>query len=260
MSGYNTTGGTYFEVTNWSEVDVIVRNCKLSATPGLTTGTWLTNVSSLTVINTDSGDTGNVFEYRNRLGTITENTSIYANSGGKFAGSGISWEIVTSSSCSEYEPFITPWIMRWLESTSSSEVGFRLVHDSATDLHDRNTWQHIEYVSSSTFPQGTLISGRNAQPFDGTAVDWTNDSETWTGTGGFGTANTQTIASTFTPGEKSLIRGRLLLGVASKTLYLDPALRITGGLSTPSVRWTNEGSFNVEPSAGGPIFGGMIIK
>lgn len=259
LSGYEASGGAYFEVANWAEAETILRNCKLSPTPSLTTGAWLTNVSSITMINVDSGDTNNVFEYRNRLGTITENSSIYANRGAKFNGSGISWEIVTSSFCSEYENFVTPWLFKWVESIVSTTVGFRVVHDSATDLNDRNAWQEIEYISDASFPKGTMLSGRSAVPFDGTAVDWTNDSEAWTGTGGFSNPNTQTRESTFTPAEKSLIRGRLLFGIASKTIYLDPALRVTDSPDQNRVRWTNEGAFNEPQNIVAPIFGGNIV-
>lgn len=260
FSGYDSTSGAYFDLANLIDFECIMRNCKLSATPSLTTGTFPTKVGSITLINTDTGDTKNVFEFRNVYGTITESTSIYANNGGKFDGSGLSWQIVTTSACSEDNPLICPWLMRWVEATSSINVGFRIVHDSATDLHDRNLWSEIEYVSNASFPQGTMLSSRNANPFTGTSLDWTNDSETWTGTGGFGNPNTQTVQSTFTPSEKSLIRGRLVVGVASKTLYLDPLLRVSSQLNNGLLRWTNEGSFNVEPVLAGSVFGGSVFK
>lgn len=225
LAGYDKSGGFYFNSSFRGEI--VVRNTKLHATPGLMDGTaWVTDNASITLINVDSGDSKNVFEYRNRLGTLTENASIYADNGGKFDGAGISWQVVTTSECSEHRPFILPWMARRSSSVVSTIVGFRIAHDSATDLHNRNLWSEIEYVSSASFPKGTLVSSQNAQPFDGSAADWTNDSETWTGISGFTNQNTQTISSTFTPAEASTILGRLLVGVASKTLYVDPLLRV----------------------------------
>lgn len=264
LSNWNTTGGNYFNVANLTSGKVILKNTKLSSTPGFVTGTWPNNNGSITVINTDGADTIDSFEYRNRLGTLTENTSIYADDGGQFDSAGYSFQIVTTSSASEENPFITPWFARWNESTSEIDVGFRVTHDSATDLHNRNTWSIIEYPASASFPNYTAVSSRNAEPFDGTSVDWTNDAESWTGTGGFSNPNTQTIQSTFTPAEKGLLRGRVDIAIASKTLYLDSAMRVEGLNANPAVYLFQDGLFNEEPASGGSaggarIFGGTII-
>lgn len=263
LSGFSPTGGNYFNVTNFYSGRTVLKNSKLNSTPGLVTGTWPNNNSSIMVINTDSADTINSFEFRNRLGTLTETTSIYANDGGQFDSVGYGLEIVTSSSASEENPFITPVIMRWNASTSSIDVGVRIVHDSATDLHNRNAWIEVDYPASASLPNYTHVTNRNTEPFDGTSVDWTNDSETWTGTGGFGSANTQTIQNTFTPAEKGLIRARVYVAEASKTLYLDSALRNSSLGNNPKIYLTEEGLFLFDSggsSGGGPIFGGMVIR
>lgn len=221
LSGFNS--GAYIDVSAWVGGTILIKDCKLHATPSLVTGTWLVNTASITLINTDSGDTHNVFEFRNRLGTITENTSVYLDSGAEFDEAGISWQIVTTAECTEFTPFVTPWMHDWRTETAEIDVALEVVHDSATDLHDRNLWAEWEYVSDASFPKGSVSNGQNAKPFDGTAVDWTNSAETWTGTGGFTNENKQTVLNTFTPAEKSLMRGRLNVGIASKTLYVNPA-------------------------------------
>jgi len=250
LSGYEKSGGAIFSVATWYGRAVLMK-CKYSATPSLVTGSWPNNTGELVLINSDSGDTHNVFEYRNRLGTITENGSIYADTGARFDGSGISWEIVTSSSCSENEPFVTPWIMRWADETTSLTASLEVVHDSATNLNSRTAWHSFEYLGNASFPLGSIASGRIATPFEGTGTDWTSSSETWTGTGGFGNPNKQTFSATFTPAERSVLRGRLHIGAASKTLYLDPGLRLTGHAANPAARWTPDGAFNAEPAGGG---------
>ena len=249
-SSFNTSGGALVSVTNWEMGEGRLVNCKLSGTPAVVSGTWSNNLPSLTLINADSGDTHNVFEYRNRLGTITENTSKYANTGAQFDGSGISWEIITTASCSEQEPFVTPWLMRWADEISSRTVSLELAHDSATALTNRTAWPEWEYLGDASFPLGTLSSGRFGTPFEGTAADWSSSSEAWTGISGFTNPSKQTLAATFTPAERSLLRARLNVGAASKTLYLDPALRISGHAANPPTRWTPLGAINVEPSSG----------
>jgi len=221
LTGFNANN--YISAVGSSEM--VLRNCKLHATPGIVGGTF-TGSGSVTVINCDSGDTKTVFEYRNLYGTITESTSIYADDGAKFDGAGISWEIVTTADCNDYTPFITPWLHRWSDDTAQITVEFKVVHDSLTGLNDQNLWSNIEYVSDASFPKGTLVQNRNELPFEAGGVDWDLDSTVWTGTGGFTDENLQKISNTFTPAEKSLIRGRLFVGIASKTFYLDPLLRI----------------------------------
>jgi len=224
LSGYNTPGGAYIDIG--SNTEIVLRNVKISSVPALTTGT-ATAQFGMTLINVDSADTKTGFRYYNRFGTITQNTSIYkTTSGATFDGVGISWQVVTSSLCGEATPFVCPWLAQYSTATTSTTVGLRVVHDSATAMHNRNLWTEVEYVSSSTFPQGTLVSTRNAQPFDGSTTDRTADSDSWEGTGGFPDPNKQKVEVTFTPGEGSLIRGRLIVGTASKTLYLNPALVI----------------------------------
>jgi hypothetical protein len=256
LSGFNTSSSNFISVASFQGGSILFRNCKLSSTPSLITGTWLGYGASITLINVDTGDTHNVFEYRNALGTITESTSIYANAGGYFDGAGISWQIVTTSLASESNPFITPWLERWSDSTSSMTTSLNIVHDSATNLTNRNLWEEFEYLSNASFPQGTLVNGRNSQPFDGSAVDWPADtSNTWTGTGGFGNPNKQILASTFTPAERSLLRGRLYVASASKTLYLDPVMRMDGGFDNSPTRWIDNGAY-VETKYGGATITG----
>lgn len=227
LSGYEKSGGAYIDLANFRGGDIRFVNCKLSGTPSLTSGTWQTNAVSITLINTDSADTKTVFDFRNRLGTILAATSIYADDGAEMGGVNVGWQIVTTADCDEFEPFITPWINRWGNSTSAQTQTIEFVHDSATAMHDRNIWAEFERVSDAGFPLGTLLSVRNALPFDGSSSNWAAGAATWTGTGGFSNENKQKLSSgSITPAEKSLLRARVFVGVASKTLYLDPNLRV----------------------------------
>lgn len=254
LSGYDTTGGNYFTVGGLNH-QVLVTGCKRHATPGWKTGTFPSPEGSITAINVDSGDSHNLFEYCNRFGTITVNTSNYANNGSRFDGAGISWEIVTTADCSVQNPFVTPWIKRWVSATGSQDFHLQLIRDSATDFTDiqvRGEFSNI--LESSTFPQGTDTIVGNAQIFDGTPADLTNSSEVWTET--LTNDNEMEIRTTRVVAEKSKAMARLLVGVASATFYLDPQLYIGSQGANPPTTWDADGADNAEPSSGS---GGVTV-
>ncbi len=256
LSTFNTSGGNYFNVANLNG-HVILRNVKLSSTPGLKTGTWPGNAGDLTLVNVSTTNNFKAFEYYNRLGSLTTNTSIYSDLGAAIDGTHLSWSVTTTAAANESEPFTLPWQMRWSATTSALTAGLRIIRDNATALTNRDVWYEIEYGSNASFPQGTLASGRNAAPFDGTGVAWTADTDSWTGTGGFTNANKQKLEASITPAFKSVLRGRLLVGVASTTLYVDPLFRDSTG-SGIVISWDELGAFaqpNVSVGARG-ILGG----
>lgn len=228
LSGFNTTSGAYFDLTNFDYAIIRLQNCKLSSTPSVSVNAFPTNISSLTRINADSSDTAHTLYYKTRLGDLESNTANYASDARKYGdsnGSQVSWKITTTASCNEQEPFITPWLFNWAADTSAITPSIEIVHDSATNLTDRDIWSEMEYVSSASFPQGSLDSNRNAQPYDGTTADHAAGSATWTLSPSMSNENKQKLAHSFTPAEKSTLRARVAVGVASKTLYLDPQIR-----------------------------------
>jgi hypothetical protein len=225
LSGFNA--GSYFNVAN-RRFPITFRNTKLHATPDITTGTFLPQEQvRIYRVNSDSADTIGFMGINDRAGVLTRDLGVYANSGYTHFSVNQSFKLVTTSNCNEHRPFISQWFGIPSDATSTVNVDVHIDHDSATNLHDRDIWLEVEYVSSASFPLGTLATGRNADPFVGNGTDWAASSETWTGTGGFGNENKQRIRVTITPAEKSLVRGRLFVTAASKTLYIDPRLRIS---------------------------------
>jgi hypothetical protein len=255
ISGYEAAGN-YFDISAFS-CPILLRNVKLSATPGIATGTWATNYGSLTMVNVDSGDTHNLFSFRNRLGTLTTSAAIYHDTGAQFDAAGVSWSVVTNATTSAAEPFVVPFLMRWSASTSST-LGIRIIRDNATGLTNNNVWAEFEYLDSASFPNGTLVSNRTGTPFDDASpTTWGSDSDTWTGTGGFSNANKQiVVSSALTPAESSVLRGRLYIAAASSTIYVDPLLRDSANTSSRAVIWTDQGS--VEKPSGGTSVGRVI--
>jgi len=225
VSGYNASTGTTFSVATAGGGTVVLRNVKYSSTPTFIGGTFASNSFEVFVINCDSGDTKTVFEYRNRLGTITAKTNKYADDGLTIKGTNVGWEVVTTSLCNPGEVFCTPDIIRASTSTSSMTVTMEFAQESsATALKNSEAWFEAEYVSSSSFPLGTVVSSRQATPLT-TATDCDTSTLAWTGLSG--TPTKQKISHTFTPGEACDIRGRMCFGIASKTICIDPTLRFS---------------------------------
>lgn len=247
-SGFNTSSGSYFDVSAMSAAQAYMVNCKLSSTPGIVTGTWAGSASSITLVNTDDADTANVFEYRTQTGTLVVDTNIYRNNGARYDNVGISWKIDTTADCDEHTPFTTPWLHRFLTQTGARDFTLEILRDSATDYTNREVWAEFETVEDASFPLGTLTSSRNANPFDGTGADLTNSTDgAWTES--LTNDNEMLITATRTTAEKSMIRARLSVAVASTALYVDPMLYISGQPNNCPTRWTVEGAINAEPVA-----------
>jgi hypothetical protein len=221
LTGYAVTSSAYFDVTNWNGITAELQNCKLSATPTLTTGTWPGGNGSISYRNTNSGNTVADFAYINSYGTLTADTTVSKDGGFTFAGTAVSWKVVTSSLCTQFRPFITPPLPIWDTSTGSQTPTISVAQASgATNLNDMTCWSMQDFAASATTTQYTYQSGRNTQPFVGTPADWPADSgATWTG---ISTPNKQLIgAGAFTAARAGLVKGRLFFGVASATVYIN---------------------------------------
>jgi hypothetical protein len=175
------------------------------------------------VRNCDSGNTTYTFQYNDRFGTLTADTSVYITSGGAvFNGNGASWKIVTTSSCNEANPFIVPKLFVWDTVLTSQTASIEIIRDNATALTDRDIWSDIDSAASASFPNYTYQTNRNTQPFTGTTANQPTSTATWTGTGGFTNANKQKLQNAFTASAAGLLQSRIFVGVGSTTLYIDP--------------------------------------
>lgn len=223
LTGYAVSSGAYFSVANFNTVSASIENCKISATPTLTTGTWPGGEGSILLRNVDSGDTLYTFQYVNSYGTLTADTAVFITTGGAaFNGAGVSWKIVTSSLADEFSPFVTPQIAVWNTTTTAQTSAIEIIRDNATALTDRNIWSSLDFPASASFPNYTFQTNRNANPFTGTPANQPTSTATWTGTGGFSNPTKQKLENAFTAAEVGLLEAQIYVGVASTTLYIDP--------------------------------------
>lgn len=245
LSGFNTSGGSYFLATNLA-TRISVINCKLAGSMGWYTGTFGAPGAEILGIVNDSGDTNYKFRFDNLYGGIVEESTYYRSAGAKFDGAGVSWKITTSSSCSEFTPFMTPWIQRWVRDTGSQSVRLELLRGSATAYKDHEVWGEFATMQNSLVPVGTLDSTRNGSPTDTSGSSLSASSEGWSG--GLSPSSPLYAGVTKTIAEHSFVRARLGVGIASSVIYLCPALVMGSQSSTPAVRWGADGSaIVVEP-------------
>lgn len=222
LAGYNVSGGAYFNIATQYGSQIVCSNLILDSTPTVTTGSWPAGSNgSITLRNVDSGDTDYIFSYHDARGTLTVDIAIYKDGGASFNGQNVSWKIVTTAAASEFNPFVTPLLSIWDTLTSAQTATFDIIRDSATNLTNRDIWPTLDYAASATTTRYTAASGRNANPFTGTGADWSASGATWTGVGGFSNTNEQVMSIAFTAARDGLLQGRVYVGVASATLYLD---------------------------------------
>lgn len=225
LSGFNSTSGVLVGVGNFGAGSMLFKGCKLStSTTSITSGTWPGNASSITLRNVDSGDTLTTFEYRNRLGTLTEDTATYAASGASFNSTPVSWQIVTTAACDEYNPFVAPLLSIWNTSTSAQTATVETLWDSATGLKDTEIWLEIAYLSSASFPLYTVADDRNATPFVSSGTAQATSAVTWTEA--LTNDNEQYVSVAFTAADVGIVEGHVYVARASTTLYIDPLLRL----------------------------------
>lgn len=245
LSGFNTTSGSYFLLTNISH-DIRVVNCKLSSVPSWVSGSWIANSpGQITSILNDSGDTHNRFRVDNPYGTLTEETTNVRNNGASFDGSPISWKVVTTASCSEYTPFVCPPINRWVRDLISQDIRIEILRGSATAWKNHEVWAQFATLQNASFPLGADDSTRDPSPTDTSGTSLPTSSETWAG--GLSPASAVYCGVTKTIAEHSLVRGRVSIGSSLATLYICPAMSIGSQSKAAAVRWTLDGAMVVEP-------------
>lgn len=189
------------------------------------------------------------------LGTLTEEASIVRSGGATDGTTPIAWKLVMGATAPVFPAlvFYTPWMLFWNESLASKTLTAELVHDSATNLKDNEVWLEAEYLGSSSQP--LLSVATSAPDVLAAGADLSSSSATWSGTGGFTNPNTQKVSITFTPQMKGIVRARLVVAKANKTLYVDPYLQDLG--ATSPARQVQIGVDQVQDS--GMAFGAVPI-
>lgn len=200
--------------------------CRLgSGVNPFATQTAVTRGAEAYFFDCNSGDVQTSFAYYNAFGSVVSNFTIYYTTG----AAAQSW-LVTSfaSNATYYTPFITPFIDWYNSNTSTSVTPYiEIIRDgSSTAYKDNEVWgEFFAKTGATNTPISTEYSDR--MTVLGTAVNlntgagagaWTGESATiWSGKVESGAA--------FTPSEIGAIRGRIVVGLANTSFYVDPQIR-----------------------------------
>ena len=226
FSNLNTT---YNICSNTSvAVQLSLINCKMA-------GSWSGSINSSTpgslsvfeLTNSDSADTNYRLQRKTQFGEVVHETTIKRTGGASDGTTGLSWKMVSTADAEwNHQTLDSPEIVRWNERTGASVTAtIEIVHDSVTNLTDKEVWIDVSYLGTSGFPLGSTVSD-SAANYLSSGADQTASTETWTTTG-LTNPNKQKLSVTFTPQEVGAIRCVVKLAAASKTVYVDPKLNVT---------------------------------
>lgn len=201
-------------------------DCKLGSSITFITGTIAGPGSGeVRVVNCDSADTNHRYHYQNYQGTITSETTIIRTGGASDGTTALSRKMATTANSKFYLPLADVWgIPIWNETLSAITVTIPVLTDNIT-LTNADAWIEVEYLGTSGFPLGVYTSDRSADILATPANQTTDGVSSWASAPG--TPVKQSLAVTFTPAEKGVLRARVVLARPSTTIYYDPLLQIT---------------------------------
>lgn len=197
--------------------------------------TWLASQTpanrgsgSVWVHDCASGDEHYHFQFHDAFGSLTTDTGIYANDGVQWDGTNrASWKIVTSANCSYFTPFVSPWFDVYSPVVSAKTPSIEILRDgSTTAYNDDQVWGEWNWKGTANSTRSTFVSDRRALVGSAAAQAAGVGLSGWTGEAGSAWSGRLQPASAITPSEIGHIRGRVLVGAASSTVYADPQTRL----------------------------------
>lgn len=203
---------------------VVFSQCKLGANVTILATQTPANKSSgaAYVFDCSSGDTHTFMGYYDAFGSCVSDTGIYYTTG----AAAQSWKIVTTANCSYYTPFVSPFVDFYNTGTSSITPRFEILRDgSTTAFQDDEVWGEFFVKTTSGSTQSTESSDR--MTLLGTPANQATGAGTgsWTGEAGSAWSGKIDSGSAVTPAESGHIRGRVVVGEPSITVYVDPQIR-----------------------------------
>jgi hypothetical protein len=205
------------------------RNCKMPAFTNVTTGTN-PNIGGTKVYmhDCDSADTHIRFAEHSWHGSVVNQITTLIRTGGAQQADGTSYSWLMNGSANSvniYAPLASPeWVVYNTAVGSAKTVTVEILRDNATNLQDDEIWLEVQYLGTSGFPKGTIITDRMANILS-TPADQATSAASWDTTG-MSAANEQKLEVTFTPQEAGYLICRVMLA-ANTSVYVDPVATIS---------------------------------
>jgi len=182
--------------------------------------------ASVWLFDCNSGDTHGMFGYYDAFGSCISNTGIYFTTG----AAAQSWQIDTTSNCSFGTPFTSPWVSWYNTSTSAITPRFEILRDGSTTAYtDAQVWGEFSIKDNTGVVTPTFFNDRQALSAwvagtAGTSQATGAGTGSWTGKGASAWSGKVDSSSAATPAENGHIRGRVVVGAASITVYVNPQI------------------------------------
>jgi hypothetical protein len=179
------------------------------------------------LFNSDSADTNYRYQKKTQFGTITHETTLVRTGGASDGTTNLSRKMVSNADAEwNHQTLDSPEIVLWNETVGSAiTVTVEILHDSATNITDKEIWMEVQYLGTSGTPLSLFVDDAAAD-YITAAADQADSSATWTTTG-MANPNTQKLNVTFTPQEKGYIHATVKLAKASYTVYYDHKLAVS---------------------------------
>ena len=203
----------------------VFSQCKLGANVTILATQSPANKSSgaAYVFDCSSGDTHTFFGYYDAFGSCVSDTGIYYTTG----AAAQSWKITTTANCSYYTPFTSPFVDFYNTGTSSITPYFECLQSDLGDgaFQNNQIWAEFFVKTTSGSTQSTEYSDR--MTLLGTPANQAAGAGTGSWTGSIYDPGSFKIdsGSAVTPAESGHIRGRVVVGEPSITVYVDPQIR-----------------------------------
>jgi hypothetical protein len=197
--------------------------CKLGASYVAMASQSPANLSSAEVyiLDCSSGDTNGLYAYHNALGSMVSDPDIYYTSG----AAGQSWKIVTTANAAYHSPFCTPWISEYHSGTSAITPRLEILRDgSTTAFNDDEVWSEWAAKVTASSTRASLYSDRRGLTASAAAQANGAGTGSWTGEGGTAWSGKADSGASLTPAEAGDISGRVCVGAASTTVYVNPQM------------------------------------
>lgn len=216
------SGKTIFGVTVGCGRNFI-KNCKLGSSVTIS-GTQPIGNGPIDLLISDSADTHNRQERYSAQGTLSTETTIVRTSGASDGDTSIAWKVITTTSAKWGHPFECFEMGIWNTAVGSSKTATVEIVNDGTTLQDDDIWMDVEYLGTSGSPLASKASTRSADVLNA-GTNLTTSGATWTTTG-LSSPVKQYMQATFTPQEIGMIRIKVYVAKASKTIYIDPKITI----------------------------------
>ena len=209
---------------NTNNIKALFDSCKISASVTALSGTPYSNAALVELVNCDDGTNVRNERYTTGGSTVTERMITLTGGAADDIGA-FSLKMVSGSA--RIDKWVAPLDSFWIDvenlATGVAKTATVEIVSSAA-LYDDEIWLLLEYMGAAGTPLSTIVTSLPATILTAHAAVPTSTAA-WNSAPA--TPAYQHLQISFTPQRAGRVRGRVMLGKASATVYVDPTIVIT---------------------------------